>query len=121
MIIKAFSIFDIKTGAYALPFFMHHVGEAVRACMDAARDPNTNLNRHPGDFELREVGFFDTERGYFGTMDAISHGVILGFLPRPQPTLFDPAPAGERLSRDGMEPHPRSNGAGPYTPVVEGL
>lgn len=102
---RIFALYDLKSGAYGTPFFMHHVGEAVRACIDLGQDSQTIVGRHPADFALHELGTFDTTTGLIAPCQPISHGAVVGFLPRPAPTLFDPAPAGERLM------NPRANGA----------
>lgn len=41
---------------YALMCFRTHQ-EAVRYFADAINDPSSILNKHPGDYELRAIGF----------------------------------------------------------------
>lgn len=75
MITQAFCLYDTKTGIYGVPFFMQHVGEAVRACQDLANDMNTTVGRHPADFMLVRlgsyndaVGAFDNQQEHIGTV-----------------------------------------------------
>lgn len=105
MMLKIFALYDIKSGAYGTPFFMHHVGEAVRACTDLGQDQSTTIGRHPADFALHELGVFDTATGVIFPAQPTSHGAVVSFLPKAVPSLFDAAPGGARLSRNGMEPH----------------
>lgn len=84
MMLKAFALLDTKTGAYGVPFFMAHVGQAVRACMDLGQDMNTTVGRHPADYALVEVGTFDDATGRLEAIAFEHHGTVLGFLPRPQ-------------------------------------
>lgn len=62
------------------PMFVPSVGVATRAFTDEVRrDSSDNqLNRHPGDFVLFELGSYDDEDGKFLTLDkprAIIRGV----------------------------------------------
>lgn len=65
MIIKAFSVYDRKTNVYGSPFFVRHVGEAVRSFMDACNDPKVSFGRYPEDYVLFAVGAFDDESGIY--------------------------------------------------------
>lgn len=63
MKLKAFCVFDVKANVFNPPFFMGQTGEAVRAFKDLANDPNTTVGRHPEDYVLKYIGFFDNESG----------------------------------------------------------
>lgn len=111
MMLKAFALLDMKTGAFATPFFMHHVGLAVRAVTDLAQDLNTTVGRHPGDFALVEIGSFDDNSGVLMACTPINHGLALGFIPQRQQ-----APLEEFLDRDhAITPERRRSG-----PVANG-
>lgn len=80
MMLKAFAILDIKTGVYHPPMFFAHKGLALRAVIDAGRDMNSMLGRHPHDFRLIMIGEFDDNVGImiphsvpedFGTIGAL--------------------------------------------------
>lgn len=86
MILKAFCLLDTKTGAFGTPFFMHHVGAAVRACIDIGQDMNTQVGRHPADFVLCQVGEWDDQSGQFSGSGILQVGAVVQFLPR-QPAL----------------------------------
>lgn len=88
MIIKAFSLLDMKTGMFNTPFFMAHTGQAIRACMDLGQDMNTTVGRHPADFMLCEVGTFDDQTGQLLALNPLQLGTVASFLPRPQLELF---------------------------------
>lgn len=74
MILKAFSIYDVKSDSYATPFFMPATGMAVRAFTDLVNDANTTVHRHPGDYKLCEVGTFDDATGEFQSVGPLSLG-----------------------------------------------
>ncbi|WNK13984.1 MAG: nonstructural protein [Microvirus sp.] len=62
-----FCVKDRATDAFGTPMFMAATGQAVRSFSDEvnrAADDN-QLNRHPDDFDLYEVGVFDTDDGSF--------------------------------------------------------
>lgn len=90
MITQCFSLLDSKTGIYGTPFFMPHVGAAVRACMDLGSDLNTTVGRHPADFYLVLLGSFDDQSGQF-TNEQTHIGSVVSMLPPKAslPSLFD--------------------------------
>lgn len=57
------SVFDVKVGAYAAPFFVRTRGEAVRSFMDACEDDKLPFRRHPEDYDLYCLGDFDEVSG----------------------------------------------------------
>lgn len=68
MLLKTFSVYDSKAMAYLQPFFSESVGSAIRAFGDAANDPNVPFNKHPGDYQLYEIGTFDNNTGLMTAM-----------------------------------------------------
>jgi len=63
MIHKAYSVKDLKAGAFAPPFFMPRVEPAIRAFSDAVLHRDELMHRHPDDFVLYEVAEFDDNLG----------------------------------------------------------
>lgn len=61
--LKMFAVYDHAVGAYLQPFFMRSSGEAIRAFTDTVNDPSTLFNRHPKDYTLFRIGWFDVEHG----------------------------------------------------------
>lgn len=59
----AFSVYDRAAMAYAPPFFTHTRGLAERMFVELASDPQTTVGKHPADFELYEVGSFESDNG----------------------------------------------------------
>lgn len=117
MQLRIFALYDIKSGAHGTPFFMHHVGEAVRACIDLGQDAQTTVGRHPADFALHELGTFDTDTGLITPQQPVSHGSVVSFLPRPQAPmpLLDADQAPVRVMRNGAA----ANGMEPRASAVE--
>lgn len=80
MKIKIFTVFDSKVEAFLRPFFMQSKGEALRAFADTVNDKNTQLNRHPEDYTLFELGEYDDSNATFKILDAkISLGNAIEF------------------------------------------
>lgn len=93
MITQCFCLFDTKTGIHGVPFFMKHIGEAVRAIQDLAADLNTTVGRHPADFYLVQLGSFDDENGVFTNAQVHIGSVVNMMAPRPAPSpLFGELP-----------------------------
>lgn len=59
-----FSVFDVKSGAYAPPFAAKSPAVGIRDFMEACKDPQSLLNKYPDDFRLFQVGKFDLESGF---------------------------------------------------------
>lgn len=74
MVLKIFSIYDIKSEVFSPPFYMSSNGEAVRAFKDLANDTNTTIGRHPADFRLMCLGTFDNCTGIHTNEDSGSLG-----------------------------------------------
>lgn len=65
MLLRAYTIYDVKALQYHSPWFQHTDGMAVRALMDLVNDPNTNIGRHPRDYTLYMCGIYDDSTGLF--------------------------------------------------------
>lgn len=92
MILKAFSLLDIKAGVFSQPFFMAHAGQALRAVMDLATDLNTTVGRHPADFQLVEIGTFDDVTGVLTSCPPLPYGTVAQLAaPKPAPAPLFPA------------------------------
>lgn len=90
MIIKAFSLLDTKTGMFNLPFFLSHEGAAIRAVIDLGGDMNTTVGRHPADFQLYYIGWFDDQTGIMTPDKQIAYGTVLSLMPTRSPApLFE--------------------------------
>lgn len=83
MVLKVFSIFDIKSELFNTPFFMVTRGEAVRAFKDLVNDRATTVGRHPDDYRLMCIGTFDNESGTFAANDCDSLGFGSDYLNLP--------------------------------------
>jgi len=71
MLLKAFSILDIKSDTFAAPFFFSTTGQAVRAFKDLANDERSSVHRHPGDYRLFCIGSFEDQVGQLSRLDTI--------------------------------------------------
>lgn len=77
---KVFTIYDSKMEAYMNPFLMATKGQALRAFTDNVNDPQSQLNRHPEDFTLFEIGEYDDHTGeYIMAKVKTALGVALEF------------------------------------------
>lgn len=82
MILKVFSLLDVKAGIYNQPFFMAHAGQAIRAVTDLGQDKSTVPGRHPADFMLVEIGEFDDATGVMTSHHITKPlGLVASFLP----------------------------------------
>jgi hypothetical protein len=61
MELEVFAMKDKKVNAYMQPFFMRSPAEALRAFEATAKDPKTNVYKHPEDYSLYHVGKYDDE------------------------------------------------------------
>lgn len=63
MLLKVFSIQDVKADAFMNLFTAPANGVATRMFSDLAVDKNTDVGKHPQDYRLVHVGTFDTSTG----------------------------------------------------------
>lgn len=104
MILRAYSLHDVKALQYHPPFFQSTDAAAVRALRDLVNDMNTTVGRHPADFKLYCVGTYDDETARFEPVWPIMHVMdAVSLVPVSPPTLglFD---------RAGDTDHHKANG-----------
>lgn len=65
MLLRAYTIYDVKALQYHSPWFQATDGLAVRAFADLANDQQTNIGRHPRDYTLYMCGIYDDNTGIF--------------------------------------------------------
>lgn len=58
-----FSVYDKKVEAFSRPFVAPTYGAAERGFRDAANDPQSEVSKHPEDYSLMCVGWFDESTG----------------------------------------------------------
>lgn len=81
MMVLAFAMYDTKVGMFGPPFFFQHRGQALRAALEVASDPQTTIGRHPADFCLFEIGFYDDQTGRMEAVNPVNMGVVASLLP----------------------------------------
>jgi len=62
-----FCVRDRATDQFGNPMFLVNPGQAIRSFSDEVnRNADDNMiNKHPDDFDLYQLGSFDTEKGVF--------------------------------------------------------
>lgn len=65
MIIEYYSIYDSKSMTYSQPEAFMNDSVAARAAQNLIDNGDTEISRHPGDFSLFHVGFFDDATAEF--------------------------------------------------------
>lgn len=69
MILKIFTVYDSKAGAFLFPFFFSSTGQALRAFADSVASSDHQFARHPEDFTLFELGTYDDNGAKFDLLD----------------------------------------------------
>lgn len=70
---KVFSVYDSKAEAHLNPFPMKTTGEALRAFESACKNPDSQFNKFPSDYTLKEIAVWDE---ITGSISSIQHAVI---------------------------------------------
>lgn len=84
MILKVFSIYDGKIGAFMRPFFDSYTGNALRSFEEACKEPSSPFAKFPQDFVMYEIGTFDDSKGVFVSHNPlVQQATALEFRPRP--------------------------------------
>lgn len=60
---SAVSVYDVATETFARPFYVTHTAQAVRSFTDEVNREDSEISRHPQDYELWEMGNFDDQTG----------------------------------------------------------
>lgn len=83
MILKMFSVYDSKVGAYLSPVFARSTGEMLRSFEAAVNDSGHQFCKHAEDFTLFEIGDWDDQKCMFVLKETpVSLGVAIEFLKR---------------------------------------
>lgn len=59
------SVRDKLSDIYSQPMYFPTQGMAVRAFQDALKDPQNNIQKHPDDYDLYQLGEWDDTTGAF--------------------------------------------------------
>lgn len=93
MILRAYSLHDVKALQYNPPFFASTDAAAIRSVKDLVMDMNTTVGRHPSDFKLYGVGTYDDANGHFEPVYPLAHIIdCIALVPVSPPTLFESGP-----------------------------
>lgn len=83
------SVYDSKAEIFNQPQFFIAKGEAIRAFADVVNDPKAPMNKHPEDYTLFEIGYYDPETGRLeATATPTSMGLATEYLKIGEPDLF---------------------------------
>lgn len=96
MINKIFAVYDSKALAYLQPFFSQSNGAAIRAFEDAVNDGTSPIAKHPGDYQLYEIGSVDDSSALLSVVTPVKllcNG--LDFVKIPQRLDWKKIPEGE--------------------------
>lgn len=94
MLLNAYTLFDHKALVYSPPFFVNTDAAAIRMVSDVAGDLNTQVGRHPADFQLFCVGTFSDANASMEPVLPIRHVIDVVALVQVQQRapLFDGVP-----------------------------
>jgi hypothetical protein len=84
MLLKCFTVYDNKAGAYMQPFYTQSRGQALRSFADTANDQASTISRHAGDFTLFQIGEFNDEDASFVDGLHVNLGCAIEFKDNPQ-------------------------------------
>lgn len=90
MITNAYSIYDNKSLTYHMPWYQPTHGAATRVLADLVGSTDTNVGRHPADYVLYMVGYWDDQKGLFTPISPLVHIMDAVALVKLQPDFFKP-------------------------------
>lgn len=62
-IFRLYSIFDVKAANFSPPMVFENKLVAIRFFTDELGSPNSRMSKHAEDYDLREIGAFDSDSG----------------------------------------------------------
>lgn len=98
----AYAIYDKKTSAYSLPFFMVNDQTAIRSFAKLANDEQSTIKFSPEDYDLHRIGEYTDDNGVLTPLPIKSlvnaTSLVKSVLNQP-PTKENLAPAMMELAR----------------------
>lgn len=89
MILRAYTLYDVKALQYHSPYFTHTDGMAVRMLTDLVNEGGNNVSRHPRDFTLYQCGHYDDQTGIFTPLEPLQFVAdAVSLVREPAPALF---------------------------------
>lgn len=77
---KIYTVYDQKSDAYLLPFYMDTDGQATRAFSDLVNDSQHEFGKHPEDYTLFSLGDYNESNAKFSICETpISMGLAIEF------------------------------------------
>lgn len=64
MILHVFAVKDRALDAFMRPWFAQSTGQAIRAFSDELNRPDSDMNKHPDDYDLWHIGEFNDNSGF---------------------------------------------------------
>lgn len=65
MKLYAIAVRDTATESFGRPFFVNHAAQAFRSFSDEVNNKDSELGKHPSDYELWQLATFDDSTGLF--------------------------------------------------------
>lgn len=63
IVLEGYSVFDVKSDSYMIPWFVKNRGIAMRMFGDLVNDPQSQVSKHPEDYRLHRVADWDENTG----------------------------------------------------------
>lgn len=76
---KVYTVYDQKSEAYLMPFFMQTNASAIRAITDLVNDPQHTFGKHPADYSLFLIGEFEDDQGILSPGQPFCVGKLIEF------------------------------------------
>lgn len=86
MKLLAFAVRDSAVEAFLPPFYVRHVGEAVRSFESVVRDSSHQFGKSPSYYTLYRVGSFEDTSGMFSVEEPVRIASALELLALDAPT-----------------------------------
>lgn len=71
IVYRAYAMRDIKSNTFSMPFFQMNKVMALRMFEDMSRDSQSQISKHPEDYQLFEIGVFDTATGFIDRYETV--------------------------------------------------
>lgn len=73
MRLQVVSVLDRATAAYGRPVFVQAIGQAMRSFTDEANNKESDIGKHPDDYDLYHLGDWDDVSGRFSNFEEPKH------------------------------------------------
>lgn len=82
MLLNVYTLYDVKSETYGLPYFAVNDAIAMRTCYDGCLMADSTVSRHPEDFTIYRLGYYDDSTGVITCSQRVHVVDVVSLIPK---------------------------------------